>query len=225
MKFNESTLAILKNFSSITPSIIIDEGDVLKTIDVNKTVFAVAKLDEPFPGDACIYDVGRFLSILSLYKEPDVEFHDGYFIITDGRKKTKYTFASRSMVAIPLPSKDIALPSEDVVIKLSWEDIESVIKACSRLGLTDIAFSGHDGKCFIKALKIDDNDSSSDSFSIDLGVDTSDEFSFVLRPERLKLIPQDYTVRISKAGLSKFESEKVQYYIPGEKSSTFKKGN
>lgn len=226
MKLSESTLSILKNFSSISPSIIINEGDVLKTIDVNKTVFAIAKLDEEFPGNACIYDVGRFLSVLSLYKEPEIEFHDEHFIIKDGRKKTKYTYAPRSMVTA-LPTKDIALPSEEVVIELAWEDIENVVKACSRLGLTDIAFSGTGGKCYLEAIKVnrDNSDASSDTFSIDLGVTTTDEFMFILRPERLKLIPQNYTVRISKAGISKFESEKVQYFIPGEKSSAFKKGN
>jgi len=93
MKFSERTLTILKSFSTINKSILMKEGNVLKTITPEKTLVAKATITDSIPSQACIYDLSRFLSILGLYKDPDVEFHDKYFTIAEGKQRTKYAFA------------------------------------------------------------------------------------------------------------------------------------
>ena len=82
MKFSDRTLTILKSFSSINKSILMSEGNVLKTITPEKTLVAIANIPDQIPSDACIYDLSRFLSIVGLYQDPDVEFHDKYFTIS-----------------------------------------------------------------------------------------------------------------------------------------------
>ena len=72
MKFSNETLTVLKSFTSINKSILLAKGTVLKTITPEKTLIAIANIDQEIPSDACIYDLSRFLSILSLYNDPDV---------------------------------------------------------------------------------------------------------------------------------------------------------
>jgi len=220
MKFSEFTNTVLKNFSSINPSITIKPGNVIRTISPQKTVMAMAKLDDEFPSEACIYDMSRFLSLCSLYKDPEIEFNDNHFIISEDKRKTKYVFADPSMVISP-PEKDINLPSEDVTVSVSWDDLQSVIKASGVLQLPEIAFVGADGACSLQA--IDSDNPSSDTFGVQLG-ETDDTFKLIIKTENLRLLPQQYNVTLSSKGISKFDSEKVSYYIAIESKSDYKKG-
>jgi DNA polymerase processivity factor. len=132
MKFSERTLTILKSFATINKSIQLKEGNVLKTITPERTLIASATIPDEIPSESCIYDMSRFLSILSLYTEPDVEFHDKYFIISEGKRRTKYLFADVSMIHAA-PEKDIKIPSKDVEVDVSWDDLQSVLKAAGVL--------------------------------------------------------------------------------------------
>jgi hypothetical protein len=220
MKFSERTITILKSFSSINKSILMKEGNILKTVTPEKTLVATAKIPDTIPSQACIYDLSRFLSILSLYKDPDVEFHDRYFTIASGKQRTKYVYADISMIHAA-PEKDIKLPSADVVVDVSWEDLQSVIKAAGVLQFQEVAFVGQDGKIYLKA--IDGGNENSDDYGVEIGT-TSDTFKIIVKTDNLKLLPQDYKVTLCAKGISEFKSEDVTYFVAIDTKSTYKKG-
>lgn len=220
MKFSERTLTILKSFSSINKSILMKEGNILKTVTPEKTLVATARIPDTIPSQACIYDLSRFLSILSLYKDPDVEFHDRYFTIASGKQRTKYVYADISMIHAA-PEKDIKLPSADVVVDVSWEDMQSVIKAAGVLQFQEVAFVGQDGKIYLKA--IDGNNENSDDYGVEIGT-TSDTFKIIVKTDNLKLLPQDYKVTLCAKGISEFKSDDVTYFVAIDTKSTYKKG-
>ena len=66
MKLSNNTTNILKNFSQINQSILIKQGNKLKTISVMKNILAEAEIEEDFEADFAIYDLNQFLSGLSL---------------------------------------------------------------------------------------------------------------------------------------------------------------
>lgn len=220
MKFSERTLTILKSFSSINKSILMKEGNILKTVTPEKTLVATARIPDTIPSQACIYDLSRFLSILSLYKDPDVEFNDRYFTIASGKQRTKYVYADISMIHAA-PEKDIKLPSADVVVDVSWEDMQSVIKAAGVLQFQEVAFVGQDGKIYLKA--IDGNNENSDDYGVEIGT-TSDTFKIIVKTDNLKLLPQDYKVTLCAKGISEFKSTDVTYFVAIDTKSTYKKG-
>jgi hypothetical protein len=220
MKFSERTLTILKSFSSINKSILMKEGNVLKTVTPEKTLIAIAAIPDQIPAQACIYDLSRFLSILSLYKDPDVEFHDKYFMIKDGKQRTKYVYADISMIHAA-PEKEIKIPSSDVVVSVSWNDMQSVIKAAGVLQFTEVAFVGEAGKIYLKAMN--SAQENSDDYGVEIG-ETSDEFKIIIKTDNLKLLPQDYQVTLCAKGISEFKGSDVTYYVGIETKSTYKKG-
>ena len=65
VKLSKRTQNILKNFATINKSIVIDKGSTLRTLSVNKNIFASADITEAFPQQVAIYDLGVFLSSLS----------------------------------------------------------------------------------------------------------------------------------------------------------------
>lgn len=220
MKFSDRTLTILKSFANINKSILMKEGSVLKTITPEKTLIAIANIPDQIPAQACIYDMSRFLSILSLHEQPDVEFHDKYFIISEGKRRTKYVYADISMIHTP-PDKEISVPSADVVVDVKWDDLQSVLKAAGVLQFSEVAFVGVDGKCFLKA--IDSATENTDDFGVEIG-ETADTFKIVIKTDNLKLLPMDYRVTLCSKGISEFKGDDVTYYVAIDSKSTYNKG-
>jgi hypothetical protein len=220
MKFSDQTLTILKSFSTINKSIKFTPGNVLKTITPEKTLVAQATIPDQIPAEACVYDLSRFLSILSLHKDPDVDFQDKYFVINEGKRRTKYAFADVSMIHTP-PEKEITIPSADVQVSVSWDDLQSVVKAAGVLQFTEIAFVGQEGKVFLKA--VDTSTANADDYGIEIG-ETADEFSIVIKTDNLKLLPQDYQVTLCAKGISEFKGDSAKYFVAIDTKSTYKKG-
>ena len=69
MKLSDNALAILKNFAGINNSILVKQGNKLRTISVAKNILAEAEIKEEFPRDFAIYDLNQFLNCL-LYTSP-----------------------------------------------------------------------------------------------------------------------------------------------------------
>jgi len=196
------------------------EGNVLKTITPEKTLVAKATIPDQIPGSACVYDLSRFLSILSLHNAPNVEFEDKYFVITEGKRRTKYAFADVSMIHTP-PEKEITIPSADVVVDVTWDDLQSVLKAAGVLQFTEVAFVGQDGKVFLKA--VDTSSANADDYGIEIG-ETADEFKIIIKTDNLKLLPQNYQVTLCAKGISEFKGDSATYFVAIDTKSTYKKG-
>ena len=220
MKFSNETLSVLKSFTGINKSIQMKPGKILKTITPEKTLIAIAEIPDEIPSEACVYDLSRFLSILGLYNDPDVEFGDKYFTISEGKRRTKYVYADISMIHTP-PEKDINIPSEDVVVSVTESDLSSVLKAAGVLQFTEIAFVGENGKCTLKA--IDSANDNTDDFGVEIG-ETADEFKVIIKTDNLKLMPMDYEVTICSKGISEFKGDNVTYFVAIDSKSTYNKG-
>jgi len=220
MKFSNETLSVLKSFTAINKSVLLKPGNTIKTITPEKTLIAIAEIPDEIPSEACVYDLSRFLSILSLYNDPDVEFGDKYFIISEGKRRTKYVYADISMIHTP-PEKDINIPSEDVVVSVTESDLSSVLKAAGVLQFTEIAFVGESGKCYLKA--IDSANDNADDFGVEIG-ETDDEFRVIIKTDNLKLMPMDYEVTICSKGISESKGDNVTYFVAIDSKSTYNKG-
>jgi hypothetical protein len=217
MKIDTVTVSVLRNFAKINPSIIIHEGGILKTISSSKTIMAKAKVPTDFDKRFAIYSLDRFLSTLSLFNNPELEFNDSYVSISDGNKNINYTYADENTVT-KAPEKEIKLPSVDVKFTLTNDDLRNVEKALGVLGLPEIIVAGNGSSVFLQAA--DSKNPSGDVYSIEIG-ETDKEFKAIFKSENIKIIPGEYEVSISKEGISYFKGVDVEYYIAVEASSTF----
>jgi len=220
MKLSESTVSLLKNFSSINQSILFKEGQKLRSISVMKNILVEANVSEEFPKDFGIYDLNQFLNGLSLHSSPDLDFdNDQYVVIKEGRSRSKYFFADPSVIVAP-PEKEITLPTEDVCFQLTSQQLEKLKKAASVYQLPDISVIGENG--VIKLVARDKKNDTSNDFSIIVG-ETEAEFVFNFKEENLKIVPGNYDVVVSEKLLSRFQNQNIDvtYYIALEPDSTF----
>ena len=84
MNISGNTISVLKNFSSINQSLVVDAGNTIRTISPQKTVMAVAEVDDTFDSSFAIYDLNQFLSAVSLFEKPDYEFEDKSVVVANG---------------------------------------------------------------------------------------------------------------------------------------------
>ena len=193
MKLSESTVSLLKNFSSINQSILFKEGQKLRSISVMKNILVEANVSEEFPKDFGIYDLNQFLNGLSLHSSPDLDFdNDQYVVIKEGRSRSKYFFADPSVIVAP-PEKEITLPTEDVCFQLTSQQLEKLKKAASVYQLPDISVIGENG--VIKLVARDKKNDTSNDFSIIVG-DTETDFVFNFKEENLKIVPGNYDLSL-----------------------------
>jgi hypothetical protein len=219
MKLSDNTMEILKNFSTINPSVMFKPGNTIRTISPQKTVMSSATVDEEFDSSAGVYDLSRFLATLTLLEQPDIEFQDTNFVIKSGRRGVKYTYAAESMIVTP-PNKDIEVPNPEVQVRVTWEELNSVIKASNVLQLPEISFSCEGDEILMSA--IDSKNPTADKYDVSVSDATSaDTFSMIIKTENLKMIPADYEVSISSKGMAHFKSERVQYWVAVEANSKF----
>ena len=222
MELKESTLQVLKNFSTINLNLIVEPGNVVKTITEAKNVLAEATLEESFPVGFGIYDLNEFLSVVSLVDNPTLKLDENYVIISDssGRSKSKYFFSDTEMLTAP--SKAITMPSTDVNFTLDSETLSRLKRASSALGHTNVSITPSDGALELSI--VDPQNTTSNTFSIMVDGEYSEaKFNFVLNISNLKIVDGDYDVSISSKLISNFvnKSTAVQYWIAMEKSSTF----
>ena len=220
MKLSDTTVNLLKNFSSINQSILFKSGNKLRTMSVMKNILAEATITEEFPKDFGVYDLNQFLQGHSLHQSPELDFtNDEYVVIKEGKMRSKYFFAEPSVIVSP-PEKEISLPSEDVTFVITSQQLEKLKKAASVYQLPDISAIGEAG--VVKVVARDKKNDTSNDFSIIVG-ETDKEFVFNFKEENLKIIPGTYDVVVSSKLLSRFVNQNydVVYYIALEPDSTF----
>ena len=217
MKIDVNTINVLKNFSTINPTIIIKEGNMLETISSTKTIKAKATVPTTFPRRFAIYSLSRFISTLSLFEDPDVEFGENALTISDGDKSVQLTYSDESTI-IKVPEKNLKLPSVDASVKLTNENLKAIEKALGVLSVPEVIVAGKNGKVYIEAA--DSKNPSGDFYSIEIG-ESSNNFRAIFKSENIKILPSDYTVDISSRGISMFYNDDVEYFIAVESNSTF----
>ena len=222
MQLTEETMNVLRNFSSIQSNLVVEAGSKIKTMAEARNVMSSAILTQDFPQDFGIYDLTEFLNVLSLVDDPKLEFSKEYVRVTDstGRSAVKYFFADSNILTSP--SKEINMPECEVSFTLDESTLSRVRKAASVLGHEKMTIEANDGA--IRLTVTDNNDSTSNSFVIDVpGTYQDEKFCFVMNIGNMKLISGDYEVDISSKLLSKFTNKNVDvvYYIALEKSSKY----
>ena len=220
MKLSDNALAILKNFAGINNSILVKQGNKLRTISVAKNILAEAEIKEEFPRDFAIYDLNQFLNGLTLHQDPDLDFQqESYLSIKEGKRRVKYFFADPNVIVAP-PEKEIQLPTQDVCFQMDSVTLEKLVKAAAVYQLPDLSAIGEAG--VIKLVVRDKKNDTSNEYAIVVG-ETDKEFSFNFKVENIKIIPGAYDVVVSSKLLSEFTNTQhnLKYYIALEPDSTF----
>lgn len=216
MKISSQTLAIIKNFSTINTGIVINPGNVISTKSENGSIAAFATVSEKFPKTIAIYELSRFINVISALEDPDFEFHDNYVVVSGGKNKVKCIYADPSVIVSPKQSK-AGFGDELLTFSLTKEDVISVFKASTNIPGNNLALviESIDGMVVL-SLK-DTANPSSMVFSIETEIESDITNKIHVRLDNLKIMMLAYDVTYTSKGLVIFNHKDIlKYYVPTE---------
>ena len=220
MKLSEQTVSILKNFSTINQNLGIKEGSEISTMSAMKNIVSKSEVEETFPVEFAIYDLNEFLSAMSLFTNPDLDFNDNFVVITEAgsnSKSLKYWYSEPSVVTTP--SKEITMPSVDVEFPMNSGILSEVQKAAAVIGAPDMVLEDDE----LRVTDKKNDTANSYSTSLDTKSDDDASYKFWFKVENLKLLPGDYDVQVSEKRISHFQNKKtpIEYWIALEPESSY----
>ena len=215
------TYDLLKNFSNINRSIVIEPGSKISTISINKNILARASVPEDFPNQMAFYDLSTFLGGVSLIDSPELIVDDKKCRVKskNGRSSTTFYYADPDIITTP-PTKEFAVPDTVATFDLSSETLMTIERAAKLYMVPDLCLYTKDGQMLLTVT--DRKNDTSNSFEIAVGEDTR-EYCYCFKVENLKVISQaqrsatsvNYVVNISEKKVAHFKGQNldVEYFI------------
>lgn len=219
MQLTKSTISTLRSFATIVNHIIIDPGNVIATMSTNKNIIARAEVEDIFDKQFAVWDLVRFLNIMSLFESPSISFLDNgkQAKISEGSLVIDYTFAEPSIFeAAP---KNIKPQEELAKFELTKEMFVSLTNAVKIMGLDRVVIKGDGKKLHLAALNSEG--ATKDKYDVIVG-DTEQEFEAIINHTNLLMIPDTYNVSVSNRVVNFTSlSNKLTYWLVIEKNSKF----
>lgn len=226
MKLTSETMAILQSYTNINPSILIQEGSVLRTIDAGSTIVSSAQISEEFPMEFAIYDLPNFLQVVKMFDGAELDFGEdagGHCMIRYKDSTTVARFMYASPEAVDSTDKDLVMPTTEINFNLSKEDLVRISKAASTMALNHVLITpaGEADKVTITVCDIDNP--TSNTFKIDVDAEVEiDGFEVVIDFSKFaSIMENDYSVGISSKEISHFYNDKIQYWIALNTNTSF----
>lgn len=210
MKFNDKSLAILKNFASINTQILLTPGKTIRTQSASEDMLAFGNISDTIPETCGIHDLNKFLGLLSLFTDPEISITEDHISISTDRQRARYMAAPASMIEAKL-TEDYEFPGHESV-KLSSVDLLKLLKGAQTLGHTEILFRGSNGVITVEGTNT--KNPTDNSFSLELG-STDHTFKLYINKDRMLMLPRDYTVTFTPDMGIEFASTdgEVRYFI------------
>lgn len=213
---SKKTFDVLKNFSSINSSIVFRKGSTVRTISNAENILAAFSSEEVFPMDFAIYDLSQFLSGITLFDSPELDFSSSDFVsIRGGGKSARYYFSDPEITLKSAPEKNVKFPGADLQFNLTAEDLVALQKASAVYSLPDLTFQSEEGSNQLKLILRDKENDTSNTYEQSISGDCTGTYSLDVKIENIRLFPGDYVVKVSKHLISEWTNQNLdlKYYI------------
>ena len=216
MQISNETIQVLKNFAMVNSNILIRKGKSLSTISTAKNIFVKADVAEDFPQEVAIYDLNSLLALLTLMENQNVEFGEKSLIIEKNGGKFEYFYSSPNVI-VAAPDKSIDVDNH-YQFKLSAEEVNMITKAAAITGAPTISVSSKEGSVTLTVG--DKKNDTSNTYKANIGKSEND-FDCHMAVENFKIIPDAYSITISKKKVFHFkhETKNIEYFIAMEPDS------
>lgn len=194
MKLSQKTIEVFKYFSTLSPSILVREGNVLRARNGAKTIATKAVLDESFPVQFVIYSIPELLKTLSLFNEPEIEFNDTHMIITEGSLTVRYSYAAPELHT-NIPSDDDYQPKDvkwELNTTLTLDELNNIQKASKILNLNTVSFTNENIVVYNDKNKDGNNFKMAYTSPLDFNGDAPNKFEINFPTENLNVYDGNY---------------------------------
>ena len=218
MKFDKGLVEMLKNISTINTQMYFVAGDEQSVISPLGTGFVSIKLDFPIEQPFAILSLPKFLSILSLYNDPEIVITPKFLEISseNDKKICKYQLTNPDFIKYEKNPQKFNKMVNDISFDLKYSDYSAIMKLGAILKSEFIYFQGDGTKIY---LEVNSNSETGDSGILEIG-ETDIVFKAAISKDTLNLLENDYNVGITKRGALCFKSDKIKYFFAVNKDKS-----
>ena len=174
--------------------------------------FARLNSDVEIPEDFAVFELAKFLNIMSMFDEPSIQIeHNKKLIISDSNRKFEYVLTHPEMIKYPTRPDRYKRPTEGIEFSMGYDKLKEVFKASAILKTNHITFGGDGERLFVSAS--DYRSPTSSNGKIYLG-ESDIRFSAVVEKESLKIVDTTYDVVVSRKGFIYLTNSEIEYFIP-----------
>jgi len=216
MKISSDTLSILKNFSDINDGIHFKKGSLLATWHPAQFILAEATIKEEIPQDFTVFDLRQFLSVNSLFDEPEYSFESDKVIVTANNRSVNFLFSEPSLVLDPenrtTKYRENTLKGSIAKANITKEELKSLKQSAAILALPDIFVTGQNDTITFSVQNAENT--GTNSFKVVVKGEVQEDFSSIMRCEHLKMLDGDYEfVSHPKLAYFKNVNTPIEYWI------------
>ncbi|HIC84577.1 MAG TPA: DNA polymerase [Nitrososphaerales archaeon] len=221
MKLSKETEDVLKNFADINQNILVEKGNVLRTVSTMKNILGRAEITEAFPKQFGIYDLNEFLGVLTMSEDPEIHFeNESYLTIESGRSSVKYFHSDPSIIVSPPDT--FSPPETNCKFSITNKLLTAVAKACAVLQLPDVVIREENSTTVMVATDLKNTTSHEYKVEVTMVGNSNGPVDLHFKIDNLKMIPGDYELHIStEKNVSHWvhTTLAIQYWIALEQSS------
>jgi hypothetical protein len=217
MQISNDTLNILKNFATINSNIVFRPGNKIATMATAKNIFASATVTETFPKTVAVYDLNSLLTLFTLNDKCEVEFGDDSLKIGRNGGDFEYYYSDEKIVVSPPIDKSIEVDNH-FQFKLSADDVQTIQKAIAITASPHIFITSKLNQASLSI--VDKKNPKSNNYKKIIGPSFED-FNVFFAVEIFKIVPDAYTVTLSKKKFLHFKNETkaIEYWLACDKDS------
>jgi|TARA_R110000803_G_scaffold42264_10_gene90786 hypothetical protein len=215
MRLSDTTTKVLKNFASINPSILLNEGQTIRTISPQKNVLAQAVTDEPITDSMCLYDINQFLNIVESIDDCVINVNSSKAILSNPQNTQNSTvfFADPSVIVTP-PEKNINVKNEQFTFNLSDKELVKILRMASLCNAEELILQQrNDGTVLCKVTNTANPTSNDFSLVVEATNSTGEtELPATLEVTKLNFIKDTYEVHVYEK-IVHFQGSIAEYWI------------
>src|ERR1017187_1345332 len=222
MQISQRTIAILKSFDHINPKgIVFTPGNVIRVRDEGKdpSIIAFAETDDTFENSFAIYNISQFISVLSSFENPTLNFKEKYLFISQDKREVQYTYGNPDLIQTP-GLEEALMPPTITDFTLTDTDLNKLTRISNVLQFPDIAIVGEKGKLYLRGLDVKNPTNNLYNHQMEGNVDR--DFKIVIPTAKIDML-MDVTYMVTAAnGIIRFRGADTTYWIaPTEKDSEY----
>lgn len=226
MKLSQKLLDVLSNYAQINANIVIAPGNEIRTRNEDRTIGSRYMSEETFDKEVAIYSLPDFLSIYKVFEDPEVTFEDKFLTIKDKHGRQKYVYANKN--ALTYSEKSPPQINHNYEFDLKKDTLARLMKTTKANGFEFISFNSSNGKLSIIAGDLNKDtkefDASANLYTVDVDVDTIEDFNIAVSVADLQMLIDDYTIGIvfmDNLKVVHLFNSSIEYWISIQKFSKF----
>ncbi|SVA13722.1 uncharacterized protein METZ01_LOCUS66576 [marine metagenome] len=220
-------MMVFKNFASINQNLVVKEGELQHTMSAQKNIVGKVKLKDKFPREWPIYDLNEFLSVMSMYDNPNLDFKESFVVVRESENTDNFfNYQYSDVSVVTTPQQEIVMPEPEISFTLTSDVLTHIERAAAVIGAPDMVLeSMTKGVALLKVL--DKKNDDSNVYAVKININNEDgkdvPYKFWFKVDNFKLLPGEYNVTCSAKRVSHFQHKNtdIEYWIAGEPATEY----